>query len=62
MTEEISEAFFIPRLKQEDSHKLKEWKKEEYAKVRSDLRLILEGQKNKSKRSTIRIHWISNPK
>jgi integrase len=45
MTEEISEAFFIPRLKQENSHKLKEWKKEEYAKVRSDLRLILEGQK-----------------
>jgi integrase len=45
MTEEISEFFFIPRLKQEDSHELKEWKKEEYVKVRSDLKLILEGQK-----------------
>ena len=45
MTEEISKVFFLSELKQEDLHKLKKWKEEEYRKIRSDLELILEGQK-----------------
>lgn len=45
MTEEISKVFSLSGLKQEDFNKLKKWKKEEYIKIRSDLALLLEGQK-----------------
>lgn len=45
MTEEISNVLFFSGLKEEDSHKLQKWKEEEYSKIRSDLELILEGQK-----------------
>jgi hypothetical protein len=62
MTEDISKVLSLSGLKQEDSNKLKKWKEEEYSKIRSDLELILEGQKNQSKRSAIRLYWISDPK
>jgi hypothetical protein len=45
MTEDISKVLSLSGLKQEDSNKLKKWKEEEYSKIRSDLELILEGQK-----------------
>lgn len=45
MTEEISEVLYLSELKNKDFNKLKKWKKEEYRKIRSDLGLILEGQK-----------------
>jgi len=35
----------LSELKKEDFNKLKKWKEEEYIKIRSDLGLILEGQK-----------------
>ena len=35
----------LSALKQENFNKLKKWKEEEYSKIRSDLGLILEGQK-----------------
>jgi hypothetical protein len=35
----------LSELKKEDLNKLKKWKEEEYSKIRSDLGLILEGQK-----------------
>ena len=35
----------LSELKKEDFKKLKKWKEEEYSKIRSDLGLILEGQK-----------------
>jgi len=35
----------LSELKKEDFNKLKKWKEEEYSKIRSDLGLILEGQK-----------------
>ena len=45
MKEEVSKVVSLSELKKEDLNKLKKWKKEEYNKIRSDLRLILEGQK-----------------
>lgn len=48
MKEEISKIVFLSRLKElkkSDFNKMKEWKEEEYRKIRSDLGLILEGQK-----------------
>jgi hypothetical protein len=45
MTEEISKVLSLSGLKQEDFNKLKKWKEEEYGKIRSDLELILDGQK-----------------
>ena len=45
MTEEISKVLYLSELKKEDFNKLKKWKEEEYSKIRSDLELILEGQK-----------------
>jgi hypothetical protein len=46
MKEEISKIVFLSRLKElkkSDFNKMKEWKEEEYRKIRSDLGLILEG-------------------
>ena len=45
MTEEMIKGLSLYELKKEDFNKLKKWKKEEYSKIRSDLGLILEGQK-----------------
>jgi hypothetical protein len=45
MTEKISKVLSLPGLKQEDFNKLKKRKEEEYSKIRSDLELILDGQK-----------------
>ena len=45
MTEEMSKVISLSGLKEEDLNKLKKWKEEEYSKIRSDLGLILEGQK-----------------
>ena len=36
-------------LKKEDFNQLKKWKEKEYTKIRSDLGLILEGQKRNQK-------------
>jgi site-specific recombinase XerD len=45
MTKEISKVSFLSGLKQEDPHKMKKWKGEEYSNISSDLELVLEGQK-----------------
>ena len=45
MKEEINPVISLSELKKEDFNKLKKWKEEEYSKIRSDLGLILEGQK-----------------
>ena len=45
MTEEMIKGLSLYELKKEDLNKLKKWKEEEYSKIRSDLGLILEGQK-----------------
>jgi molecular chaperone GrpE (heat shock protein) len=45
MTEEMIKGLSLYELKKEDFNKLKKWKEEEYSKIRSDLGLILEGQK-----------------
>ena len=45
MTEEMIKGLSLYELKKEDFNILKIYKKEEYNKIRSDLRLILEGQK-----------------
>jgi site-specific recombinase XerD len=45
MKEEINPVISLSELKKEDCNKLKKWKEEEYSKIRSDLGLILEGQK-----------------
>ena len=45
MKEELSKVASLSELKKEDFNILKIYKKEEYNKIRSDLRLILEGQK-----------------
>jgi len=45
MKEEINPVICFSELKKEDFNKLKKWKEEEYSKIRSDLGLILEGQK-----------------
>ena len=45
MKEEINQVISLSELKKEDFNKLKKWKEEEYSKIRSDLGLILEGQK-----------------
>jgi site-specific recombinase XerD len=45
MTEEMIKGLSLSELKKEDFNKLKKWKEEEYSKIRSDLGLILEGQK-----------------
>ena len=45
MTEEMIKGLSLSELKKEDLNKLKNWKEEEYSKIRSDLGLILEGQK-----------------
>ncbi len=45
MTEEMIKGISLSELKKEDFNKLKKWKEEEYIKIRSDLGLILEGQK-----------------
>jgi len=45
MTEEMIKGLSLYELKKEDFNKLKKWKEEEYRKIRSDLGLILEGQK-----------------
>lgn len=42
MKEEINPVICLSELKKEDFNKLKKWKEEEYSKIRSDLRLILE--------------------
>jgi len=45
MREEMIKGLSLSELKKEDFNKLKKWKEEEYIKIRSDLGLILEGQK-----------------
>ena len=45
MTEEMIKGFSLYELKKEDLSKLKKWKEEEYNKIRSDLGVIIEGQK-----------------
>jgi len=45
MREEMIKGLSLSELKKEDFNKLKKWKEEEYRKIRSDLGLILEGQK-----------------
>ena len=45
MTEKMIKGLSFSELKKEDFNKLKKWKEEEYSKIRSDLGLILEGQK-----------------
>ena len=45
MKEEINPVISLSELKKEDFNKLKKWKQEEYSEIRSDLGLILEGQK-----------------
>ena len=45
MKEEINPVISLSELKKEEFNKLKKWKEEEYSKIRSDLGLILEGQK-----------------
>ena len=45
MTEEMIKGLSLYELKKEDFNKLKKWKEEEYSKIRSDLGVILEGQK-----------------
>jgi len=45
MREEMIKGLSLSELKKEDLNKLKKWKEEEYSKIRSDLGLILEGQK-----------------
>jgi len=48
MKEEISKVVFLSGLKEvkkSDLNKIKEWKEDEYRKIVSDLKLILEGQK-----------------
>ena len=45
MSEEISKVVSLSGLKKNDFNKLKKWKEEEYIKIRSDLALLLEGQK-----------------
>lgn len=45
MTEEMIKGLSLSELKKEDFNKLKKWKEEEYSRIRSDLGLILEGQK-----------------
>ena len=49
MEEELSKVVSLSELKKEDFNILKIYKKEEYNKIRSDLRLILEGQKINNK-------------
>ena len=53
MTEEMLKGLSLSELKKEDLNKLKKWKEEEYSKIRSDLGLILEGQKINQKALTI---------
>lgn len=45
MKEEINPVISLSELKKEDFNQLKKWKQEEYSEIRSDLGLILEGQK-----------------
>lgn len=45
MTEKMIKGLSFSELKKEDLNKLKKWKEKEYSKIRSDLVLILEGQK-----------------
>lgn len=45
MTEKMIKGLSFSELKKEDFNKLKKWKEEEQSKIRSDLGLILEGQK-----------------
>jgi hypothetical protein len=48
MKEEMSKVVSFSRLeevKKDNFNKLKKWKEDEYQKIRSDLGLILEGQK-----------------
>ena len=45
MRKEMIKNISLSELKKEDLNKLKKWKEEEYSKIRSDLGLILEGQK-----------------
>jgi hypothetical protein len=48
MKEEISKVVSLSGLKEvkkSDFNKIKEWKENEYRKIRSDLQLLLEGQK-----------------
>lgn len=45
MSEKISKVVSLSGLKKNDFNKLKKWKEEEYIKIRSDLALLLEGQK-----------------
>ena len=58
MTEKMIKGLSFSELKKEDLNKLKKWKEEEYSKIGADIR----GPKNKSKRSAIRLYWISDPK
>lgn len=45
INQEINPVISLSELKKENFNKLKKWKEEEYSKIRSDLGLILEGQK-----------------
>jgi integrase len=45
MTKEISKVLSLSELKKVDFNRLKKWKEEEYREIRSDLKLVLEGQK-----------------
>lgn len=49
MTEEINKVLSLSKLKDKDFKKLKKWKEEEYKEIRSDLELILKGQKTNQK-------------
>lgn len=45
MKKEINKAISISELKKEDINTLKKWQKEEYKDIRSNLKLVLDGQK-----------------
>ena len=45
MKEEISKFVCLSELKKDNLNKLKKWSKEEYREIRSDLELLLAGQK-----------------
>ena len=45
MPQEMSKILSVYELNEEDSNKLKKWREEDFKLIRSDLKLILEGQK-----------------
>ena len=45
MRKDTSKIICLSKLHKEDLNKLKKWREEEYKEIRSDLELILKGQK-----------------